>query len=181
MRGGRNFKSNERSEFDHKVIDIRRVARVVAGGRRFNFRVAVVVGNKKGDVGIGLGKAADTSKAIEKAVRQAKKNRVKITLTKNFSIPHEIQAKSAKAVVFIRPAKPGRGLVAGSSVRTVLDLAGVKDVVSKIFSRSKNKLNIARAAVKALSELKQKTAVSSKKDKKEEKEKKPEDKKEENK
>lgn len=142
----------ERSEFIQKIISIRRVTRVVAGGRRFGFSVAMVLGDKKGRVGIGTGKATDTALAIEKAIRQAKKNMVKIKTTKEMSIPHDVQVKYGASVIQILPAK-GRGLVAGSSVRTVLELAGVKDVTAKIFSRSKNKLNNAQAAIKALGEL----------------------------
>lgn len=141
-----------RSEFAQKIISIRRVTRVVSGGRRFGFSVAMVLGDKKGQVGVGTGKATDTALAIEKAIRQAKKNMVKIRTTKEMSIPHDVQVKYGASVVQIVPAK-GRGLVAGSSVRTVLELAGVKDVTAKIFSRSKNKLNNAQATIKALGEL----------------------------
>lgn len=143
----------ERSEFDQKTIDIRRVTRVVAGGRRFSFSVALIAGNRKGSVGVGTGKAADTALAIEKAFRNAKKNMVKIKHDKNMSIPHQIEAKRGSARVIIMPA-PGRGLVAGSSVRTIIDLAGLKDVGAKVISRSKNKLNIARATMKAFEKLK---------------------------
>ncbi len=136
-------------EFDQKIIDIRRVARVVTGGRRFSFSVAVVAGDRKGRVGIGTGKAGDTSLAIEKAFKNAKKNMVKVKLTKDMSIPHEVEVKLSSARLMILPA-PGRGIVAGSSVRTVLDLLGARDIGAKILSRSKNKLNNARAALKAL-------------------------------
>lgn len=136
-------------EFDQKIIDIRRVARVVTGGRRFSFSVAVVAGDRKGRVGIGTGKAGDTSLAIEKAFKNAKKNMIKVKLTKDMSIPHEVEVKLNSARLMMLPA-PGRGIVAGSSVRTVLDLLGAKDIGAKIFSRSKNKLNNARAALKAL-------------------------------
>lgn len=141
-----------RPEFDHKTIDVRRVARVVAGGRRFSFAVSLVAGDRKGKVGVGTGKSGDTASAIEKAMRSAKKNAVKIPLTKKGSIPHEVESKYSSAIVRIMPA-PGRGIVAGSAVRTVLDLAGITDVGAKIFSGSKNKLNIARAAVQALSQM----------------------------
>lgn len=141
-----------RSEFDQKIISIRRVARVMAGGRRFNFSVAIVAGNKNGKVGVGLGKAGDTQLAIEKAVRSAKKNMITIPLDKSQMIGHDVDAKYSSSRVMIQPAK-GRGLVAGSSVRTVLELGGVRDVTAKIFSRSKNQLNNARAAIKALKEL----------------------------
>ncbi len=159
----------EQSEFDQKIIDIRRVARVVAGGRRFSFRVSVIVGNKKGEVGFGMGKGSDTAAAIEKAVRLAKKNRMKINLTKGKSIPHETEAKYTQARIIIRPARSGRGLVAGSSVRTVLELGGIKDVTAKVISRSKNKVNIARATIKALKKLEHANTPAKTENKKQEK------------
>jgi len=143
-----------RSEFDQKIVSIRRVTRVMAGGRRFSFSVSMVIGDKKGKVGVGIGKAGDTQLAIEKAVRDARKNVITVTTDSEQRIPHNVSAKYASSEVMITPA-PGRGLVAGSSVRTVLELAGIKDVTAKLFSRSKNKLNNARAAIKALSQLKQ--------------------------
>jgi len=158
----KNFRKNPRrmgrkprvkSEFDQKIIGIRRVTRVVSGGRRFSFSVAVVIGDRKGKVGVGLGKATDTALAIEKAVRDARKSLVILKLNDEMSIPHEIKAKFNASVVEIRPA-PGRGIVVGSSVRDVIELAGIKDVSAKLLSRSKNKVNNARAAVKALSLLK---------------------------
>lgn len=141
-----------RNEFDQKMLNIRRVARVATGGRRFSFSVAIVAGDKKGKVGVGLGKANDTSLAIDKALRNAKKNMIIVNTTKTFSIPHEVGSKYCSARIMIRPA-PGRGVVAGSALRNVLDLAGIKDVTAKILSGSKNKLNIARAAIDALSKL----------------------------
>lgn len=144
----------EQPEFEQKIVDIRRVARVVAGGRRFSFRVTVVIGNCRGEVGVGLGKAADTATAIEKAVREAKNKRIKIPRTKSNSIPYQVEAKFASARIILKPIQPGRGLAAGSSLRTVLSLGGVNDVSAKVISRSKNKLNIARATIKALKKLK---------------------------
>lgn len=152
-RRGNRREERVRSEFDQKIISIRRVTRVMAGGRRFSFSVAIVIGNKKGKVGVGIGKAGDTQLAIEKAVRSARKNLIEIPLNKYQHIPHDVSVKLASSEVMIMPA-PGRGLVAGSSVRTVLELGGVKDVTAKIFSRSKNKLNNARAAISALKKLK---------------------------
>jgi len=152
-RGGPRREERVRSEFDQKIISIRRVTRVMAGGRRFSFSVAIVIGNKKGKVGVGIGKAGDTQLAIEKAVRSARKNLIEIPLNKHQHIPHDVHTKISSSEVMIKPA-PGRGLVAGSSVRTVLELGGVKDVTAKIFSRSKNKLNNARAAIAALKMLK---------------------------
>lgn len=139
-------------EYDSVMLNIRRVARVVSGGRRFAFSVALVAGDRKGKVGVGLGKAGDTALAIDKATRDAKKNMIKVNTTKEMSIPHEVSAKYSSAVVTIRPVKD-RGLVAGSAVRNVLELAGLRNVAAKIISPSKNKLNIARATIQALGEL----------------------------
>ncbi len=152
-RGGSARPERTRPECDQKIISIRGVSRVMAGGRRFSFSVAMVCGDKKGKVGVGIGKAGDTQLAIEKAVRDAKKHMIMVPMNKDSHIPHDVHTKYASSEVMIMPA-PGRGLVAGSSVRTVLELAGVKDVTAKIFSRSKNKLNNARAAVEALKLLK---------------------------
>src|SRR3990167_3627078 len=146
-RGGR--RDERRSEFAQKLIGIRRVARVMAGGRRFSFSAALVLGDKKGRVGVGLGKAADTALAIEKATRAAKRGMLTINLTKTRSISRNVEAKFCASVVEIRPS-PGRGLVAGSSVRAVLELAGISDVTAKLLSRSKNHINNARAAMAAL-------------------------------
>ena len=150
-RGGRR-QERPRQEFEQKIVSIRRVTRVMAGGRRFSFSVSMVIGDKKGRVGVGVGKAGDTQLAIEKAIRAAKKDMIRVVMNKDSHIPHDVFAKYASSEVMIMPA-PGRGLVAGSSVRTVLELAGVKDVTAKLFSRSKNKLNNARAAVEALKQL----------------------------
>ncbi len=149
-RGGRE--ERVRQEFEQKIISIRRVTRVMAGGRRFSFSVAMVIGDKKGKVGVGIGKAGDTQLAIDKAMRDAKKHMIVVPMDKNQHIPHDVHTKYSSSEVMIMPA-PGRGLVAGSSVRTVLELAGVKDVTAKIFSRSKNKLNNAKAAIEALKQL----------------------------
>ena len=151
-RGGRR-EERSRPEFDQKIVSIRRVTRVMAGGRRFSFSVSIVIGDKKGRVGVGVGKAGDTQLAIEKAARQAKKHMITVPMDADGRLPHDVHAKFASSEVMIMPA-PGRGLVAGSSVRTVLELAGVRDVTAKLFSRSKNKLNNARAAVTALQQLK---------------------------
>ncbi len=157
-RGGRggpgNRGRNERkSEFDTRMINIRRVARVIAGGRRFSFSVSIIVGNKKGKVGVGVGKAGDTTLAIDKATREAKKHLISINLTKDSSIAHDTSAKFNASRVMLIPA-PGRGLVAGSSARLVLELAGVTNVIAKMHSGSKNGLNNARATIEALKSLK---------------------------
>lgn len=151
-RGGRR-EERTRPEFDQKIVSIRRVTRVMAGGRRFSFSVSMVIGDKKGKVGVGVGKAGDTQLAIEKSIRNAKKHMITVPMSKDQHIPHDVHVKYASSEVMVMPA-PGRGLVAGSSVRTVLELAGVKDVTAKLFSRSKNKLNNARATIEALKQLK---------------------------
>ena len=153
-RGGPKKGGGERyrPEYDQKILAIRRVARVVAGGRRFSFSVAIVAGNRQGKVGVGTGKAGDTSLAIEKAFNNARKNLMTIHLTDNKSIPHQVEAKYASARVAIRPAA-GRGLVSGSSVRSVLELAGITDVTTKLLSRTKNPINNARATILALEQL----------------------------
>ena len=148
-------------DFDSKIVAIRRVTRVVSGGRRFSFSVSLVAGDKKGSVGVGQGKASDTTLAIEKAMRQAKKNMITLSLTQDRSIPFEVRSKYTSSEVEIRPAA-GRGLSAGSSVRAVLELGGVSDVSAKLLSRSKNQLNNARATVDALKSIGYKRFVASK-------------------
>jgi small subunit ribosomal protein S5 len=145
--GGRT--ERVKPEFDQKILNIRRVTRVTKGGKRMSFSVALVAGNKKGSIGVGTGKAGDTAVAIDKAFRSAKKNMINLSLTKTMSIPHDVCAKYCSGKVLLMPA-PSRGISAGSAVRSILDLAGIKDVSAKILSSSKNKLNIARATLDAL-------------------------------
>ena len=149
-RGGRRPNiERAKPEYDQKILAIRRVTRVVSGGRRMTFSVAIVIGDRKGLVGLGTGKAIDTSMAITKAQKSAKKNMLKLKLTETQSLPHDVQAKFASAKVMLMPNR-GRGLISGSATRDILLLAGVKDVTTKILSGSKNKLNNARATMKAL-------------------------------
>lgn len=151
--GGRNASFiREKPEFDQKILTIRRVTRVVAGGRRMSFSVAMAIGDKKGSIGFGVGKAGDTALAINKALRVAKKNLIRLKTTKTHSIPHEVSAKFCSSKVVIRP-NHGRGLVAGSVVRDMLMLGGIKDITAKMHSGSKNKLNNAQAAMKAFEQL----------------------------
>lgn len=156
-RKGGSF-NRPKPEFDQKILNIRRVTRVVAGGRRFSFSVALVAGDKKGAVGLGLGKAGDTALAINKAVRNAKKNMIRLKLTKTMSIPHELSAKFSSSKIKLMPNK-GRGLVAGSVIRDIVKLAGIKDITGKIVSNSKNKLNNAKAVIEALSVISTKYSV----------------------
>src|SRR3989344_5648035 len=146
----RASKFEEASEFEHKLLDVARVARVTAGGRRFSFRVVVVVGDRAGQVGVGVKKGGDVQAAVEKAVRSAKKNMIKAPMTRTGTIPCESYGKSASADVFLRPAAEGKGIIDGGAVRVVCDLAGYKNIVGMILSRSVNKLNNARATVEAL-------------------------------
>jgi small subunit ribosomal protein S5 len=149
----RDTRERVKPEFDQKIIQIRRVTRVTSGGRRMSFSVAIVAGDRKGKVGIGTGKGIDTQISIEKALRSAKKNMITVSLTKDLSVAHDVKCKYSSARISIVPA-PNRGLIAGSAVRTVLELAGITNVNAKILSPSKNKLNIAQATILALSMIK---------------------------
>lgn len=151
-RGGRPRAPREKPEFDSKTISIRRVTRVVSGGRRFSLSVALVAGDRNGRIGLGTGKAMDTQVAIEKAMKAAKKNMINLRLSKNKSLIHDVTAKFKSSEVMIMPNK-GRGLIAGSSARSILALAGLNDVTAKFYSGTKNKLNNARATMKALETL----------------------------
>lgn len=151
--GGRfNREDRPKPEFDQKMIDIRRVTRVVAGGRRFSFSVTLIAGDKKGRIGVGIGKATDTTLAINKAFNDAKRNMIKVKTTETGSIPHEVIAKYNSGRVMLMPNK-SRGVVVGSAMRSVVELAGITDITGRVVSGSKNKLNIARATIKALSEF----------------------------
>jgi len=148
------FKEKPKSEFDHKTLDVSRVTRVVEGGKRFSFRAAVVVGNTKGRVGVSIAKGADVALAVEKAVTRAKKDLFTIPLTPQGTIPHQVYAKFGSARVLLKPAAEGRGIIAGGPVRAICMLGGIRHITAKII-RSKNKINIARATLKALGQLKQ--------------------------
>ena len=143
----------EKSEISEKMVDLRRVARVMAGGRRFTFRATLVAGDRRGRVGVGVGKGTHTALAMEKALRSARKNMISVSRTDSGSIPFEVEAKYGAAVVKMRPIASGRGLVAGSAVRSVLELAGITDTSAKIISHTKNKITNARAAIEALKKL----------------------------
>ena len=149
------FKGNKKevkSEFDSKLLSLDRVTRVTGGGKKLRFRACMILGNKKGKIGLGLGKGKDVSQAMEKAEKNAKKNMIEIPFIED-SIPHEIQAKFEASVVILRPQKRGKGIIAGGPVRVICNLAGIKNISSKIISRSKNKINNAKATMKALEKL----------------------------
>lgn len=151
QRGKRRFSKRDKPDFEQKLLDLARVTRVVKGGRRFSFRAAMVIGNRKGKVGFGVAKGSDVSNAIGKAVANAKKKMLVVKRT-NTTIGFDVRKKVGAAKVLIKPAKEGRGIVAGGAMRAVLELAGVKDVVAKSLGTS-SKINVARATLAALEEL----------------------------
>src|SRR3989338_8120774 len=144
-------REREQREFDQKILDLARVTRVTAGGKRMRFRATVVVGDHKGRVGVGTEKGLDVAAAVEKAYPQAKRRVVTVPL-KNGTIPHAVSARYGSASVLLKPAPVGTGLKSGGAVRIVLELAGVPNVVSKILN-SKNKINIARATMEGIEAL----------------------------
>ncbi len=155
---GRGPGGDTKKEFEQKTVEIKRVTRVVAGGKRMRFRALVVIGDKKGRVGMGLRKGADVSEAVNKAVNSAKKSMVTVKLV-NDTIPHEIKFKYKSSVVFLRPAMPGTGVIAGGAIRQVLDLAGVKNILSKMIGSS-NKVNNVMATYLALTKMRSKEEMS---------------------
>ncbi len=148
MQGPRR-QEKQQDKYDSVTIDLRRVTRVVAGGKRMSFRATVAVGAGDGEVGIGVGKGLDVAQALDKAKSDAKKHTFKAPIV-NGTIPHEVEGRFGAAHIVIKPAAKGRGIIAGSSVRNVLTLAGYSDISAKILSSTKNKLNNARATLVGL-------------------------------
>ncbi len=146
------------SEIESKLVNVNRVSKVVKGGRTLRFSALVVVGDKKGRVGIGMGKATEVPNAIEKATENAKKNMVSISLFKT-TIPHEIKGKFGKSTVVLLPAKEGAGVAAGGSVRAVVELCGIKDLSAKVYG-SRNKINTVKATLDGLLKLKTKKEIA---------------------
>lgn len=161
-------KRKPKAEFEKSIISIRRVTRVNKGGKRMRLSVCLVIGDKKGRVGIGLAKGSDVRAAEEKAYNYAKKHLVTVPL-KNSTIPHEIYFKKGAAKIFMKPAAPGTGVVAGGSLRSVLEMVGVKDVLTKILGTN-NAANNAYAAIEALSQMKHKSNKIDSKESKDNKE-----------
>lgn len=149
----RERKEEGKDEFDSKLLDLARISHTRAGGRKMRFRAVVVAGNKTGKVGVGVAKGIDVAQAIEKATRSAKKNLIEIPIVKD-TIPYQVLAKFGAARVLLKPQRKGRGLVAGGTVRVICNLAGIKNISSKILGRTGNKLNNAQATIKALKNLK---------------------------
>lgn len=143
----------KKDEFDSNLLDLTRVMRMTAGGRRFRFRAGVVVGDKKGKIGFGVSKGADVAQAVEKATRIAKKNLVTVPMIED-TIPHPVEAKFGAAKVMLKPQAKGRGLVAGGTVRVICSMVGIKNISSKKIGKTSNKINNAKATIAALKKLK---------------------------
>lgn len=144
--------NNKKDEFEQKILDIARVTRVMAGGKRMSFRACVAVGDRDGKIGVGLAKGADVAAAVSKAADRAKKDMVNVPIV-NYTIPHDIKYKFGAAEILFKPSKQGRGVIAGGIVRTILELAGIKNITSKILGTN-NKVNNAKCTVEALRNLK---------------------------
>nr|YP_010197845.1 ribosomal protein S5 [Gracilaria isabellana]YP_010198840.1 ribosomal protein S5 [Gracilaria tikvahiae]UAD86261.1 ribosomal protein S5 [Gracilaria isabellana]UAD88073.1 ribosomal protein S5 [Gracilaria tikvahiae]UAD88276.1 ribosomal protein S5 [Gracilaria tikvahiae] len=149
----KSIKNKEQEyNWEEKVVQVKRVTKVVKGGKKLSFRAILVVGNEQGQIGVGIGKASDVIGAVKKGVTDAKKNIINIPITKSYSIPHTIEGISGAAKVILRPSAIGSGVIAGGSTRTVLELAGIKNILAKQL-KSSNTLNNARAVLNALSQL----------------------------
>jgi len=143
--------SDQAGQYDHEVLEVSRVVRVVKGGRRFRFRASVIAGDRNGKVGFGVGKSRDVQQAVQKGQEQAKKRMTKIVLAEG-TIKHPVEAAFKGAHVMLKPAKPGTGIIAGGTTRMVADLAGIKDLVAKRYG-SANKMSNVQATLKALEQL----------------------------
>ena len=156
-----NFQREER-EFDKRVLQVDRVARTVSGGKRIRFRALVILGNRAGKVGIGIGKAAEVVDAVAKASKIAEKNLIEV-LIKNETIPRQIELEMGSAHIILKPARPGTSIVAGGTIRAIAELAGIKNIVAKILGTA-NKINNAKATIEALREISQEPSGRKKSD-----------------
>ncbi|MBM3250686.1 MAG: 30S ribosomal protein S5 [Candidatus Nealsonbacteria bacterium] len=152
-RQSRQIRFEKKEEFESKLLDLTRVVRMTAGGRRLRFRAAMVIGDKKGMVGFGVSKGTDVAEAVEKATRAAKKNFFNVPIVWE-TIPHQAEAKFGAAKILLKPRRKGKGLSAGGTVRIICNLAGIKNISSKMLGRTGNKINNAKATIKALQALK---------------------------
>lgn len=157
----RERRQREKSEFDQKIIDLARVTRVVAGGKRMRFRACVAIGDRKGRIALATAKGADVTISINKAVAAAKKHLAKITLVHGDTIPHAAIVKLGAAKVLLKPAPEGSGVIAGGPVRAIMELAGVRNVVSKMLG-SQNKINNAKATMIALRSMRTSSPATTK-------------------
>lgn len=153
-------RGDKRDDLDERVLDIKRVAKVIKGGRRFAFRTVVIVGDNRGSVGLGVGKARGVPDAIRKGSEQARRNMVKVSL-EGSTVPHKIIAKYGGARVLLRPASPGTGVIAGGAVRAVVEAAGISDILTKSMG-SPNMLNLARATIQGLQDMMSAEAMAQK-------------------
>ena len=152
-RSGSQRAPKEKSEFDSKMLDLARVARVTKGGKRFSFRATMAIGDMKGRVGVGVAQGHDVQQSMQKATQKARKNIVRVPLVKG-TIPHQVQYKYHSAVVMLKPSPLGSGVKAGGPVRVIAKLGGITNITAKLIERTNNKLNIARATIEALKTLK---------------------------
>nr|QCI07532.1 ribosomal protein S5 [Malaconema sp.] len=148
----KNFKNKDDENWEEKVVQVKRVTKVVKGGKKLSFRAVLIIGNEKGEIGVGVGKANDVIGAVKKGISDAKKHIVHTPITKFYSIPHPTSGVSGAAKIMLRPSATGCGVIAGGATRTVLELAGIKNILAKQLG-SNNTLNNARAAVNALKNL----------------------------
>jgi len=163
-KGKGKFKK-EKPEFDQQIVDLARVTRVTKGGKQMSFRACVVIGDRKGRVGYGVDKGKDVQMAVEKAVNQAKKSLIRVPLIKD-TVPHMVKAKFKAGRVMIKPAPRGSGIIAGSSIRTVLEMAGVPNASAKMIGKSNNKIVNVKAAFEALQKFLPKARVGLKQEQK---------------
>lgn len=164
-RDSRNQRPRDKAEklFDSKLVDLSRVTRVTGGGKRMSFRACMIIGDRKGNVGLGIAKGKDVAQAVEKSTRYAKRAMFFVPTVNDGTIPHDVHAKVGASQIILKPQAKGRGIVAGGAARIVLSLAGVRNVTAKFLGTTKNKLNNARVTIDALKQLKGKQVKVDKK------------------